>query len=309
MARKIVIKQRAAFWSSGMGMENAYTTNGDKTNRQALEPHSTVKGAFNKYTVRKGPDGRWLTGIDPEAAAFKRISDEKLKAQKIKEAQSNLDRLQRITGKDLSGLSDSWLNFAIKVVHQSGDTVFDLDFPDQELQFLAGVASHIFAPSEDDLKQEKYKDCRFYVYNGEEVVSKQKQNKLLRREIVSLLHNYKDNKERLYYIAKTCDIVATRTMTNEDIFNILADHAESAPPSLLEGFKDVVTRDPKDLQVNVKVKEAIERDIIRYNGTTKSFLFLGKQVGRTTDGVIQYFSETQNENLFSQVEEAIEAQY
>lgn len=308
MAKRVYIKQRVAAWSNGMGMDRAYTTNQEKTTRNDLEPHSTMKGAFNIYTIRKGPDGRWLTGIDPDAASIRRIGDEKLRKQKAKEAQDNLDRLEKITGKKWNALSDEWLDFKINLVHRQGDTYLDLDQPEQELQYRAGIASLLFAPSEDDLKQEKYRECRFYVYNGDEVVSRQKQNKLLRREITSLLYNYKDNKERLYFIAKTCDIIANRSMEAQDIFHILCDHAETAPPSALESFKDVVVREPRDLQINVKVKEAIERDIIRFNSTTKSFLFLGKQVGRNVDSAIEYFSQTENESMFVQLEEALDAQ-
>lgn len=306
MARKVIIKQRAAEWSQGLGLDTAYTSNKDKTDRKPLDPHSTVKGAFNRFTLRRGPDMRWLTGIDPDSGAFRTIEDEKLRKQKISEAEANKKRLERITGKDLSGTSDFWLNFSIKLVHQSGDTVLDLSEPDQEMQYYAGLASGLFAPSEDDLHQDKYRDCRFYVYNGEEVVSRQKQNKLKRREIISILYNYKSNKERLYYIAKVTDIVASRSMDAEDIFNIISDYAETLPSSKLESFKEVITRDPKELQVNVKTKEAIERDVIRYNSSTRSYLFLGKQVGKTVDNCIDFFSRSENEHLFTQLEESLE---
>lgn len=306
--RKVIIKQREASWSSGMGLNNAYTTKGDKSDRKPLEAHSTIKGAFNRYTLRKGPDNRWLTGIDPEAAEFKRIQDPKLKEKKIKKAEEDLERLERITGFKLDALSDHWLNFSIKLVQQQGDTELNLDDPDHELQYLGGLASRLFAPSEDDLNNEDYNHCRFYVYNGEEVVSRQKSNKLLRREIIFTLFNYKDNKERLYFIAKTADIVANRSMSAEDIFHILSDYADTAPVSVLEQFKDVVKREPKELQITVRVKEAIERDIIRFNSASKTMIFLGKQVGRNADTAIDFFSRKENEHIFAQLEEALEEQ-
>lgn len=310
MGKQFEIRQAPAEWTAMLGMDRAYSTDADGGNRKDLPVMNTVNGAIHWVSVRKNPDGRWATGLDPKSAIFKyQYSDEKEREEAIEKVAKLKEELEDLTGKNLdsSPTNDLWAFYKIPLVNRSGSVVFKEDVPEDRLMLRVAIASGHIAPSKAHLKEDLYRDCKFYIHNPSEQSSKKSEIARKRAKAISLLTAFEDQKDRLYAIGKVIGAHVSLQMTVEALFDLLLEYVENTPASGMDSLIETLNADPKALVVNVKVKEVMARgDIFGFNKDWNAFTFLGKKIGLDVDQIISYFEDKKNENDFAALESKLE---
>ena len=303
MANEVIIKQTEAYWSKWLGLNNSYGEIDDR--RVDFGKTSTVKGAFVKFVPEIAPDGRWATGMDELSVGLNRITDAKLREAEKKKRKEKRERLESILGKDLSGTSSFWETVIFDVVTREGDLILNIDNPQDEIKLSLLLASGKVAPSEDDLHRSEYRDARFYVYDARAEKSKTKTNKLKRKELQSILYNYKSDKDRLYYLCRYFSILVSPDMEADEMFLMLDEHISNYSSANLDIAKAKLTASPAELITNVIVTEAIRKEVFSFHKQHQSFYFQEKPIGTNAEQIIKFFSKSENLDLRNNLESII----
>lgn len=310
MGKQYEIRQAPAEWTSMLGMDKAYSTDIDGADRKDLPVMNTVNGAIHWVSVRKNPDGRWATGLDPKSAIFKyQYTDVSEREEAIAKVAQLKEELEDLTGENLdsSPTNNFWAFYKIPLVNRSGSVIFKEDVPKDRLMLRVAIASGHIAPSKAHLKEELYRDCKFYIHNPSEQASKKSEIARKRAKAISLLTAFDDQKDRLYAIGKVIGAHVSLQMKVESLFDLLLEFIENTPQSQMDSVIETLNADPKSLVVNIKVKEVMERgDIFGFNKDWNSFTFLGKKIGLDVDQIIAYFEDKKHENDFAALEAKLE---
>lgn len=140
-------------------------SNAFPTMETSLRQHgySMAPGTFKMFFPYKEANGRYRTGLDPEATYILNISNPEDRQKEIERVTRLKERLEAATRVDLSPFSDFWRQLP-PVKLTDGDNVFDLSNPWKEITFCwlkayPGIASSL----EAYLAGEYPPDTHFYV--------------------------------------------------------------------------------------------------------------------------------------------------
>ena len=212
-------------------IKREYNSSGQLTMQGSLSQKGLSRvpgtGVF-KYPYKE-LDGKYRTGLDPNAAYIKRIQDPTERELEIKRVTEAKERLQQSLGDiDLSPRASFW-NYALAVssddqahVHPfkliDGDNFFDLSIPMQELNFSWLRVHPTIASSHQAWERGEYPaDTQFYVVDEEienAVVFKKKQ--LINKAIVKFESMTPEKKRK---VARLLGLPVTDNTKEEVVYN------------------------------------------------------------------------------------------
>lgn len=171
MSKIIIVKQKpvASQVLTGFAKETSYSR---AVNFNAVHI-STLKRERNSHI--------FITGLNELSPSVQAIEDPDVRAKRIQEIVETRNRLEKVTGYDLSPTSAFWKKFSIPLNYRDDvdyEMKWDLSNPDEEIKYIAALANKIVAPSKKALENDPFFDdqkVRFYLYNEvEEKAEKQK---------------------------------------------------------------------------------------------------------------------------------------
>ena len=244
-------------------------------------------GVF-KYPYKE-LDGKYRTGLDPDAGYIKRIQDPTEKELEIERVTKLRDKLQAALGDvDLgprskfwnyglsTGVNDSLHVKAVKLL--DGDNLYDLNVPIQELSFAWLRVHPTIASSYQAWERGEYPaDTQFYVVNDEiesQIVYKKKQS--INKAIIKFDSMSMEKKRK---VARLLGLPVTSDSKEEVVYNLVDNMLKQSevksgsfkglnPVEVFNRFADM-----KDNLLHIKdlIKQAIQHSIYRVKPSGKIY--------------------------------------
>jgi hypothetical protein len=274
-------------------------------------------GVF-KYPYKE-LDGKYRTGVDPEAAYIRRISDPLEREMEIERVTALRDRLQAALGDvDLSPRSQFW-NYGLSTSSNDslhvqpvklldGDNYFDLSIPFQELAFSWLRVHPTIASSYQAWERGEYPaDTQFYVADEDienAVMFKKKQ--LINKAIVKFDSMTPERKRK---VARLLGLPVTDDTKEEAVYNLVDNVLKQTEfkNGKYQGLNpvEVFTRfaDMKDNLLHIKdlVKQALTHSIYRAKPNGK--IYEGEfEVAKDEDDLIKLLADDDNQDLLLTLE-------
>ena len=274
-------------------------------------------GVF-KYPYKE-LDGRYRTGLDPEAAYIRRISDpleRELETERVTALREKLENA--LGGLDLGPRSKFW-NYGLStssddslhvqpVKLMDGDNFFDLSVPLQELAFSWLRVHPTIASSYQAWERGEYPaDTQFYVADEDienAVMFKKKQ--LINKAIVKFDSMTPERKRK---VARLLGLPVTDDTKEEAVYNLVDNVLKQTEfkNGKYQGLNpvEVFTRfaDMKDNLLHIKdlVKQALTHSIYRARPNGK--IYEGEfEVAKDEDDLIKLLADDDNQDLLLTLE-------
>lgn len=287
---KVIIKQ--------IPDSNPTAINLEKYNRSRFPNCSDV------YCPALLPDGRYVTGLDPEGLDILTISDPDERDAKIAEAEALVSDLSKKLRKDLSPTSSFWDNFQIKI-NTNNDLVLSKINPLDVIKYHVLVANGYVAPSKEQAGDTRYLNASYYCHIDEVEATKNVSNRKLIDKAKGELTKLADNKEMLYIIG--CYLEGTRykkTMSANTLYLMLSDFIEDRKnPENIQAFLNATKLSVEDLQYKVTVETAIRKKIIKYKDG--QYYRGGVNLGKNALEVFNNLKNPDFANEFIQIHEEV----
>ena len=274
-------------------------------------------GVF-KYPYRE-LDGKYRTGVDPEAAYIRRISDPLEREMETERVTALRDKLQAALGDvDLGPRSNFW-NYGLSTSSSDtlhvqpvklldGDNFFDLSIPFQELAFSWLRVHPTIASSYQAWERGEYPaDKQFYVADEDienAVMFKKKQ--LINKAIVKFDSMTPERKRK---VARLLGLPVTDDTKEEAVYNLVDNVLKQTEfkNGKYQGLNpvEVFTRfaDMKDNLLHIKdlVKQALAHSIYRLRPNGK--VYEGEfEVAKDEDDLIKLLADEDNQDLLLTLE-------
>ncbi len=274
-------------------------------------------GVF-KYPYRE-LDGKYRTGIDPEAAYIRRISDPLEREMETERVIALRDKLQAALGDvDLGPRSQFW-NYGLSTSSNDslhvqpvklldGDNFFDLSIPLQELAFSWLRVHPTIASSYQAWERGEFPaDTQFYVADEDienAVMFKKKQ--LINKAIVKFDSMTPERKRK---VARLLGLPVTDDTKEEAVYNLVDNVLKQTEfkNGKYQGLNpvEVFTRfaDMKDNLLHIKdlVKQAITHSIYRLRPNGK--VYEGEfEVAKDEDDLIKLLADDDNQDMLLTLE-------
>lgn len=268
-------------------------------------------GVF-KYPYKE-LDGKYRTGLDPDAGYIKRIQDPTEKELEIERVTKLRDKLQAALGDvDLgprskfwnyglsTGLNDSLHVKAVKLL--DGDNLYDLTVPIQELSFAWLRVHPTIASSYQAWERGEYPaDTQFYVVNDEiesQIVYKKKQS--INKAIIKFDQISMEKKRK---VARLLGLPVTSDSKEEVVYNLVVNMLKQSevksgsfkglnPVEVFNRFADM-----KDNLLHIKdlIKQAIQHSIYRVKPSGK--IYEGEyEVAMDEDELVKYLVDEDHQD-------------
>ncbi len=256
----------------------------------------------------KDSDGKYRTGLDPDAAYIRRMEDKHEREQEIERVTALRDKLQLALGKDLGPHSNFW-NYSkntgegttVKLVKLlDGDNYYKLDMPWEELTFAWLRVHPTIASSFQAWERGEYpSDTQFYVVD-DNIESKVLYNKkqLINKAIVKFQSMTMDRKRK---VARQLGLPVTEDTQEEQVYNLVDDvlkqtefksgkHQGLDPVKVFLTYADM---NPELLHIKDLVKQAIAHSVYRIKGGK---VFEGEnQLAIDEDELVEQLSDVKNQ--------------
>ena len=274
-------------------------------------------GVF-KYPYKE-LDGKYRTGIDPDAAYIRRISDPLEREMEVERVTALRDKLQIALGDvDLSPRSSFW-NYGLSTSSNDslhvqpvklldGDNFFDLSIPFQELAFSWLRVHPTIASSYQAWERGEFPaDTQFYVADEDienAVMFKKKQ--LINKAIVKFDNMTPERKRK---VARLLGLPVTDDTKEEAVYNLVDNVLKQTEfkNGKYQGLNpvEVFTRfaDMKDNLLHIKdlVKQALTHSIYRARPNGK--IYEGEfEVAKDEDDLIKLLADDDNQDLLLTLE-------
>jgi hypothetical protein len=274
-------------------------------------------GVF-KYPYKE-LDGKYRTGIDPEASYIRRIQDPLERDLEIERVTNLRDKLQAALGDiDLGPRSNFW-NYGLStstsdglhvqpVKLLDGDNFFDLAIPLQELAFSWLRVHPTIASSYQAWERGEYPaETQFYVADDEienAVLFKKKQ--LINKAIVKFDSMTPERKRK---VARLLGLPVTDDTKEEAVYNLVDNVLKQTEfkNGKYQGLNpvEVFTRfaDMKDNLLHIKdlVKQAITHSVYRLKPNGK--IYEGEfEIAKDEDDLIKQLADDDNQDLLLTLE-------
>lgn len=307
-------------------IKREYTNTGLQTMQSGLAQRGMTRvpgtGVF-KYPYKE-LDGKYRTGLDPEAGYIKRIADPTERELEIKRVKELRDSLQQKLGDiDLGPRSPFW-NYANSTSTEDtlhvqpeklfdGDNLFDLNNPQRELAFAWLRVHPTIASSYQAWEAGDYPaDTQFYVVDDEiesEILYKKKT--LINRAIAKFDSMTPDKKKK---VARMLGLPVTDNTTELMVYNMVDNLLKESEfkSGKFQGLSTVEVfnrfADMKDNLLHIKdvVKQAIAHSIYRVKPSGK--VYEGdNEVGKDEDDVVKYLADDDHQEDLIMLEKKLKA--
>jgi len=274
-------------------------------------------GVF-KYPYKE-LDGKYRTGIDPDAAYIRRISDPLEREMETERVTALRDKLQAALGDVDLGPRSSFWNYGLStstndtlhvqpVKLLDGDNFFDLSIPLQEIAFSWLRVHPTIASSYQAWERGEYPaDTQFYVADEDienAVMFKKKQ--LINKAIVKFDTMTPERKRK---VARLLGLPVTDDTKEEAVYNLVDNVLKQTEfkNGKYQGLNpvEVFTRfaDMKDNLLHIKdlVKQALTHSIYRARPNGK--IYEGEfEVAKDEDDLIKLLADDDNQDLLLTLE-------
>lgn len=279
-------------------------------------------GVF-KYPYKE-VDGRYRTGLDPDAVYIKRIADpteKELEIERVKALRNKLENL--MGGLDLGPRAPFW-NYAMSkstedsthvqpVKLLDGDNYFDLSNPFQELAFSWLRVHPTIASSYQAWERGDYPaDTQFYVVDDDienAVIFKKKQ---LINKAIAKFDNMTPEKKRK--VARLLGLPVTEDSKEEFVYNQVDNILKQTEfksgkyqgLSTIEVFNRFANMQENLLHIKDLVKQAITHSVYRIKGSGK--VFEGEyEVAKDEDDLVKYLADDDHQDELITLEQKLKA--
>ena len=274
-------------------------------------------GVF-KYPYKE-LDGKYITGLDPDASYIKRIQDpteRELEKERVTKLRQKLE--SELGDIDLGPRSSFW-NYGLSVSNDDnlhvqpvklmdGDNIFDLSNPLQELQFSWLRVHPTIASSYQAWERGDYPaDTQFYVADDEienAVLFKKKQ--LINKAIIKFDSMSPEKKKK---VARLLGLPVTDNTTEESVYNQVDNLLKQTefkngkfsgldPVKVFNQFADM-----KENLLNIKdlVKQALHHSIYRMKPNGK--IYEGEfEVAMDEDELVKMLADDDNQDMLLTLE-------
>ncbi len=268
-------------------------------------------GVF-KYPYKE-LDGKYRTGLDPDAGYIKRIQDPLEKELEIERVTELKDKLQSALGEiDLGPRSKFW-NYGLSTGSQDnlhvkaiklldGDNLYDLTVPIQELSFAWLRVHPTIASSYQAWERGEFPaDTQFYVVNDEvesQIVYKKKQQ--INKAIIKFDGMSMEKKRK---VARLLGLPVTSDSKEEVVYNLVDNMLKQSEvkSGSFKGLNPVEVfgrfADMKDNLLHIKdlVKQAIQHSIYRIKPSGK--IYEGDyEVAMDEDELVKYLIDEDHQD-------------
>jgi len=274
-------------------------------------------GVF-KYPYKE-LDGKYRTGLDPEAAYIRRISDPLERDMEIERVTKLKEKLQAALGDVDLGPRSSFWNYGLStstsdalhvqpVKLLDGDNFFDLAIPLQEIAFSWLRVHPTIASSYQAWERGEYPaETQFYVADDEienAVLFKKKQ--LINKAIVKFDSMTPERKRK---VARLLGLPVTDDSKEEAVYNLVDNVLKQTEfkNGKYQGLNpvEVFTRfaDMKDNLLHIKdlVKQAISHSVYRAKPNGK--IYEGEfEIAKDEDDLIKQLADDDNQDLLLTLE-------
>lgn len=280
----------------------------DSSNQSAygLEKYNRSKfpGCTEAFQVALLPDGRYLTGLDPNGYELSFIKDPAEREKKVQERISISDNLKKLLPNvDLSPMSEFWSEFKI-VMSTDSDLTLTKYSPIDIVKYYALVSNGIVAPSKDEIGNPYYRDAKYYcsVEEVEELerFSVQKLKDQATYELVKI----GQNKDLMLLIGKYLE--GTRYKDNmlpTTLYTNLSNFIHSKDAENVTKFLKAIALPLEDLQFKVTIDTALRKKIIKF--TNGQYTRGAANLGKTVPSVIANLKLPEFAAEFAQIYEEI----
>ena len=274
-------------------------------------------GVF-KYPYKE-LDGKYRTGLDPDAAYIKRIQDPLEREMEVERVTALKERLERDLGDiDLGPRSTFW-NYGLSTSNQDtlhvqpvklldGDNFFDLGIPFQELAFAWLRVHPTIASSYQAWERGEFPaDTQFYVADDEienAVLFKKKQ--LINKAIVKFDGMTPEKKKK---VARLLGLPVTDNTTEEAVYNQVDNLLKQTEfkTGKYQGLSPVEVfnryADMKENLLHIKdlVKQALTHSVYRVRPSGK--IYEGEfEVAKDEDDLIKTLADDDNQDMLLTLE-------
>lgn len=274
-------------------------------------------GVF-KYPYKE-LDGKYRTGLDPDAAYIRRISDPLEREMEVERVTALRDKLQSALGDvDLGPRSQFW-NYGLSTSNNDslhvqpvklldGDNYFDLSLPLQEVAFSWLRVHPTIASSYQAWERGEFPaDTQFYVADEDienAVMFKKKQ--LINKAIVKFDSMTPERKRK---VARLLGLPVTDDTKEEAVYNLVDNVLKQTEfkNGKYQGLNpvEVFTRfaDMKDNLLHIKdlVKQAISHSVYRVRPNGK--IYEGEfEIAKDEDDLIKLLADDDNQDLLLTLE-------
>lgn len=271
-------------------------------------------GTYSSILPYKEQSGKYRTGLDPEAPYLMRLSEEekKLAIEDINEAR---ERLEKVTGLDLSPRSD-YYNYAkgtsdgqprVKLVKlYQGDNIFSFSNARMEITYRWASVHPTIASSMEAYKQGKYQSATQFFVNNDDIETEETfKIKVLVNKAVAKLETL--NPEKRKKVARLLGMPVSENSKEMIVYNLLDSFIKQG--DVKEGsfkgqdaivlFTKFADMENQLLTLKDTVKQAIKHGI--YKIKVGGRVFEGEvEVFKTEDELISYlYSDKGQEDLLA----------
>lgn len=266
-------------------------------------------------------DGRYRTGLDPDASYIKRIQDPTAREIEIERVTALKAKLEDILKLDLSPHSSFW-NHALSTSTEDtrhvqpvklldGDNLFDLSNPWQELTFAWLRVHPTIASSYQAWERGEYPaETQFYVVDDEienEVAFKKKQ--LINKAIVTFENMTPEKRKK---VARLLGLPVTDDAKETVVYNLVdttLKQAEFKSGSFrglnpVQVFNRFAQLDDKILTIKDLVKQAIQHSVYRVRANGK--IYQGDyEVAESEDALVKFLANDDNQQDLLMLEDSV----
>jgi hypothetical protein len=303
-----------------------YSTNGLQTMQTGLAQKGMTRipgtGVF-KYPYKE-LDGRYRTGLDPDANYIKRISDpteREIEIERVKELKQKLQ--DALGGIDLSPRAPFW-NYALStstedtlhvqpVKLMDGDNYFDLNIPLQELAFSWLRVHPTIASSYEAWERGDYPaETQFYVADDEVENQKVFKKKQLINKAIAKFDVMTPEKKRK--VGRLLGLPITEDTKEEAVYNLVDNVLKQTEfksgkfqgLSTIEVFNRFADMKENLLHVKDLVKQAIAHSIYRVKPSGK--VYEGEyEVAADEDDLVKQLIDEDNQDMLLTVEQKLKS--
>lgn len=307
-------------------IKKEYNSSGMQTMQGGLAQRGLTRipgtGVF-KYPYKE-IDGRYRTGLDPDAAYIKRISDPTEKELEIERVTALRKKLEdALGGIDLGPRSTFW-NYALSrstedtahvqpVKLLDGDNFFDLSIPFQELAFSWLRVHPTIASSYQAWERGDYPaDTQFYVVDDDienAVIFKKKQ---LINKAISKFDSMTPEKKRK--VARLLGLPVTEDSKEEFVYNQVDNILKQTEfksgkyqgLSTIEVFNRFANMQENLLHIKDLVKQAITHSVYRVKQSGR--IFEGEyEVAKDEEELVKYLADDDHQDELITLEQKLKA--
>lgn len=272
----------------------------DKYNR------SKFPGTFDSFTVGKGSDGRWLTGIDEESLTINSILDSEEREKRKAEVRKIREDLERLTNVDLSATNDAyWSKYIITIT--GAKFKLNLANPQDKIKYYVLIANRYAAPEIAVTNNPEYMHTKYYVSRKDEETSVRVVTRKQKDEAKAKLLELSKDEDKFLLIAKF--LLGTRRvkkgMNPNTIYELVSEFIEDPNEKTnISQFLNATKKTVEELQYKLTVDEALRVGIIKIRDGY--YQRGGVTYGKSSEEAIDYLSSVENSGEFASLKNEVE---